>query len=808
MFKKKILSLSLVVGATVTGFAINESMNDVNSVLVVSATEENRTALQNIDHYQQEETLAAANFEQQKSNKRIKKAIKQPLQKPRETLADIDKTEQTSTIEPETASVDVTPYPIDDTESHQQAVFVIKEIIADNKHYNARGNEDFQVKRQWVDSLGQKHTQFEQTIDGIKVYGAGISIHSQSEATSLIELAQNGEINDLVTSDADHGVTGILAVSSEQANALREDTSVGAEQSQLRKQSRETVMSYASAIGDVKGEPELAYVYLPSKDETRLSWKIEVAYRNDNGFQSDIQFYDVANFSLLTAHPQVFHAKYLKTYDLNYAEQQKTNRTLKCQGATGNEYCGITPATRAHKGASTVYDYYKSKFNRDSVDNAGLMLISNVRMGESNGQGADNAYWYLGNMWYGAGNNQGDWTADFDIIGHELTHGVTEKTAGLIYKDESGALNEAWSDILGISAEAYKNGTTQPNWSLGGDVIPGGLRQMNDPTKDGSSKDWYPSRYTGTQDQGGVHWNSGIANLAYVLLVDGGKHPRAMSTVQVPKLGLAQSEKIFYRALNTYFNASTNFSGARTGTAKAAQDLYGSDAKLAVETAWCAVGVGSCPTATISLTNNGKLTNISANKGVEYSYTLEVPAGATDLVFTTTGSTGDADLFVKFGSAASASVNDCKSTTATSNEVCRIANVQAGTYHVTLQAYSQISGVSLVGRYTEKVVSTLKPIDVSATNISVPNKAWKRFTYKIEAGYANLTIAISGGTGDVDLYVTYGKQSTLTSSDCAPYLQGNNETCKFNNPDAGTWYIDMYGYQAAYGVKISLTATP
>ena len=261
-------------------------------------------------------------------------------------------------------------------------------------------------------------------------------------------------------------------------------------------------------------------------------------------------------------------------------------------------------------------------------------------------------------------------------------------------------------------------------------------------------------------------------------------------------------------ALNTYFNASTNFSGARTGTAKAAQDLYGSDAKLAVETAWCAVGVGSCPTATISLTNNGKLTNISANKGVEYSYTLEVPAGATDLVFTTTGSTGDADLFVKFGSAASASVNDCKSTTATSNEVCRIANVQAGTYHVTLQAYSQISGVSLVGRYTEKVVSTLKPIDVSATNISVPNKAWKRFTYKIEAGYANLTIAISGGTGDVDLYVTYGKQSTLTSSDCAPYLQGNNETCKFNNPDAGTWYIDMYGYQAAYGVKISLTATP
>src|SRR3954453_20981039 len=107
---------------------------------------------------------------------------------------------------------------------------------------------------------------------------------------------------------------------------------------------------------------------------------------------------------------------------------------------------------------------------------------------------------------------------------------------------------------------------------------------MNNPTQDGSSKDWYPSRYTGTSDNGGVHSNSGIANLAYYLMVIGGTHPRSMSTVNVTPLStnsttsLDMAMRIWYRALTTYFTSSTNFQSARTGTAQAATDLYGAAA--------------------------------------------------------------------------------------------------------------------------------------------------------------------------------------------------------------------------------------
>src|SRR5204863_1323032 len=167
-----------------------------------------------------------------------------------------------------------------------------------------------------------------------------------------------------------------------------------------------------------------------------------------------------------------------------------------------------------------------------------------------------------------------------DVDAHELTHAVTERTANLTYSNESGALNEATSDILGNSCEAYTNNGGTPNsntWKVGEDIYTPGtagdaLRYMNNPTQDGSSKDWYPSRYTGTSDNGGVHSNSGIANLAYYLMVIGGTHPRSMSTVTVTPLSATSStsldlaQRIWYRALTVYFTASATFSSARTGT--------------------------------------------------------------------------------------------------------------------------------------------------------------------------------------------------------------------------------------------------
>jgi hypothetical protein len=198
---------------------------------------------------------------------------------------------------------------------------------------------------------------------------------------------------------------------------------------------------------------------------------------------------------------------------------------------------------------------------------------------------------------------------DADVVAHELTHGVTERTSGLIYSNESGALNEAWSDIFGAASDTYRRGGTVDSltWKVGEDVYTpstsgDALRYMANPTQDGYSTDYYPERlYSGSctpsssNDQCGVHGNSGIANLAFKLLVTGGTHPRGKTTASVPGIGMSKAEQIFYRAQTTYLTSSSNFSAARTATAQAAQDLYGSTDKTAVETAWCAVGVGSCP---------------------------------------------------------------------------------------------------------------------------------------------------------------------------------------------------------------------
>ncbi|MET1257606.1 M4 family metallopeptidase, partial [Aliikangiella maris] len=386
------------------------------------------------------------------------------------------------------------------------------------------------------------------------------------------------------TSGQVYALTGSLAVDN---NAATNQAFISANDN------GEQAKTAALSIGDVKGEPELAYIFLES-GETKLVWKLEAEWNYGNGdFGRDYLFYDASTNQLVDRYPQVHSAKSWKTYTLNGGSSNQAPGQLLC---TNTQSCGGNAAAqRAHDGASKVYDYYSQKHGRDSLNNQGMSMISSVDLGEAN------AYWTGGQMIYGraGGGFDNDFTADFDVIGHEFTHGVTQYTSGLVYRNESGALNEAWSDIFGVTIESYRNGTTSSSWLLGDGLYntPGkALRYMNNPTKDGRSKDWYPERYTGTLDNGGVHWNSGIGNLAYVLLVDGGTHPRNKSNAQVPSIGMAKAEKIFYRAATTYMNQNTNFSGARTATANAANDLYGAAEKTAVETAWCAVGVGSCPT--------------------------------------------------------------------------------------------------------------------------------------------------------------------------------------------------------------------
>ncbi len=220
-------------------------------------------------------------------------------------------------------------------------------------------------------------------------------------------------------------------------------------------------------------------------------------------------------------------------------------------------------------------------------------------------------------------------------------------------------------------------------------------------------------------------------------------------------------------------------------------------------------GTTTPPVTGTELNNGIAKTNLSAAKDAELSFTMVVPAGATGLKFDMTGGSGDADLYVKFGSAATTSSYDCRSWASGNTESCDISTAQAGTYHVMVRAYSAFSGASLTGSYTEPSSGGgATGGSASVTDISVSRRAWTYYTIDVPAGMSTLDFTTSGGTGDADLYIRRGAQPTSSTYDCRSWENGNSETCSFTNPTADTWHIGIYGYRAASGVSLDVTYNP
>ncbi|EJR68707.1 hypothetical protein IK3_00496 [Bacillus toyonensis] len=286
------------------------------------------------------------------------------------------------------------------------------------------------------------------------------------------------------------------------------------------------------------------------------------------------------------------------TFDAENMDENWFNIFSQWFGYTGveveskNKFFDDKAAVDAHVNAGKVYDYYKKTFNRNSFDDKGAKLISSVHVGES----WNNAAWNGIQMMYGDGDGKTfiPLSAGLDVIGHELTHAVTEHTANLVYKNESGALNESLSDIMGVMVE-------KKSWDLGADIYTPGkpgdaLRSLKDPAsipnplKPGEGyPDHYNKRYTGTADNGGVHINSSINNKAAYLVSDGGTH----YGVKVTGVGREATEKIYYGALTKYLTANSDFKMMRQAALQSAEDLYGKNSKelQAVTKAYDAVGV-------------------------------------------------------------------------------------------------------------------------------------------------------------------------------------------------------------------------
>jgi len=275
-----------------------------------------------------------------------------------------------------------------------------------------------------------------------------------------------------------------------------------------------------------------------------------------------------------------------------------------------------TPTVDAHVYLGWTYDYYFKRFGRRGLDNndrpiramvhpvSRSDIFQHINDDEIIGTFYLNAFWCGecgGTMVFGEGLppnftiDVGYFSAALDVVGHELTHGVTEYTSGLIYQGESGALNEAFSDIMGASVEFFFQ-PTRADWLMAEDIAileAGIARSLEDPRRLGDP-DHYSIRYTGREDNGGVHTNSTIASHAFYLAVQGGANRTSGRSVQgVGFENREQIEKVFYRAFVFLMPPNATFAVARQATLQAATDLYGgsSPAFRAVSQAWDAVGV-------------------------------------------------------------------------------------------------------------------------------------------------------------------------------------------------------------------------
>jgi bacillolysin len=242
----------------------------------------------------------------------------------------------------------------------------------------------------------------------------------------------------------------------------------------------------------------------------------------------------------------------------------------------------------AHYNGGVAYEYFRTTFNRNSINGQGGNIISLINITESNGAQMDNAFWNGQAMFYGNGDQafEAPLAKGLDVAGHEMAHGVIQGTANLTYQNESGALNESFADIFGAMID-------RNDWKIGEDVVDdnvfpsGAMRDMQNPHNGGDSNDfyWQPEhyneRYTGSEDNGGVHINSGIVNRAFFLFANNGS------------VGKEDAEQVYYKVLKDYLVASSKFIDLRNAVVEVAGDDLGAAVGNIAADAFQQVGIGA-----------------------------------------------------------------------------------------------------------------------------------------------------------------------------------------------------------------------
>ncbi len=429
--------------------------------------------------------------------------------------------------------------------------------------------ESLQVSHIEKDKQGYSHVYFAQSLNGIPVF----------EGSTQVHINPAGEV---------------IAYKDYRLAAL--DVSV--EPRIAEQDANETVSKdrgkESAAITESKAR---LILFRDAEKETHLAWEIE--WIGEGDLAASLHIVDAHSGNILLKHTRMRGV----ISRLTYSAENSTNLKAELM-AQDDQSTTDNVAQAAHDHAETVYNYFHDTFGRDSYDGRGAGLVSTVHYR----QNYNNAFWtdWYEQMVYGDGDGYlfAPLALALDVVGHELTHAVSARTARFVYAEEAGALDESFSDFFGVMVS---NEGEIGDWKMGEGVYTpfrsgDALRDVSDPARYGQPDHMndFMALEPGEQpdrnknDNGYVHSNSGIPNKAAYLTVAGGTH----HGIAVEGIGREKAEQIYYLAMTSYLSSATDsrwtFMQARYALLNACHQLHGDSGGeyAAVKNAWAAVGIG------------------------------------------------------------------------------------------------------------------------------------------------------------------------------------------------------------------------
>ncbi|MFQ5812711.1 MAG: M4 family metallopeptidase [Anaerolineae bacterium] len=413
--------------------------------------------------------------------------------------------------------------------------------------------QELTVMRSKTVARGRTFVRFQQVYNGTPVLGGELIV--QMDASKNV-VSANGE----VLPDLDLDTTPAISAKTARETALAK-----------------VAKDYGLSVVELTAsEPEL-WVYNPvllggpGPRFNTLVWRTEVTLLELAPI-NELVLVDAQLGAIALHFNQIDTAKNRRTYDAN--NTTTLPGTLVCDESNPNCTGGDSHEVAAHVYAGDTYDFYSAEHGRDSIDNAGMTLISTVHYRS----GYDNAFWNGSQMIYG--DAYGYPLAD-DVVAHELTHGVTDHESNLFYFYQSGAINESFSDVWGEfvdQEQATGNDAGDTRWEIGEDVSGlGALRNMQDPTLFDdpdrmTSANYYCQQselYSGKGDNGGVHSNSGVNNKAAYLMTDGA----TFNGYTVTGLGYAKVADLYYEVQTNLLTSSADYADLYDALIQACSNL-------------------------------------------------------------------------------------------------------------------------------------------------------------------------------------------------------------------------------------------